>query len=126
LAIDQTLPDQQINTLLAAIFADMAGLGEATLKPFLQDVVQFPALAKTLLTTSIKHPALVAKIIPQVGPSALMNWLGHYGGLAGYSALAPLAKQQSQPIMRSPPVQRYYSERWLDALSYGSGKDYNA
>jgi lycopene cyclase CruP len=124
--VDQTLPDQQINTLLAAIFADMAGLGEATLKPFLQDVVQFPALAKTLLTTSIKHPALVAKIIPQVGPSALMNWLGHYGGLAGYSALAPLAKLLKPAYNTLPPVQRYYSERWLDALSYGSGKDYNA
>ncbi len=124
--VEQTIPDQQINTLLAAIFADMADLGEATLKPFLQDVVQFPALAKTLMVTSFRHPALVAKIIPQVGGSALIDWLGHYGSLAGYRALAPLAKLLSPAYAALPPVQRYYSHRWLDALSYGTGQDYHA
>jgi lycopene cyclase CruP len=123
--VEQTIPDQQINAMLAAIFADMAELGEATLKPFLQDVVQFPALAKTLLVTSLKHPALVAKIIPQVGVPALADWLRHSGSLAGYSALAPLAKFLSPAYAALPPVQRYYSHRWLDALSYGTGQDYH-
>ncbi|MGF1570936.1 MAG: FAD-dependent oxidoreductase [Nodosilinea sp.] len=122
--MEQALPGEQINAMLGAIFADMAGLGEATLKPFLQDVVQFPALAKTLLVTGLRHPGLVAKIIPQVGLPALAGWLGHYGRLAGYSALAPLAPTLEPVCQPLPPVQRYYSHRWLDALSYGSGKDY--
>ncbi|MFH7244771.1 MAG: NAD(P)/FAD-dependent oxidoreductase [Spirulina sp.] len=124
--MDQPLPEDRINTLLATIFADMAGLGEATLKPFLQDVVQFPALAKTLLVTGLKHPALVAQIIPQVGLPTLADWLRHYGSLAGYSALATLLQNVKPAADALPPIQRYYMHRWLDALSYGSGKDYNA
>jgi lycopene cyclase CruP len=123
--VGQTVQDQQINQLLATIFDDMAGLGDATLRPFLQDVVQFGPLTKALLVTTVKHPALVAKIIPQVGVPALVAWLGHYLRLAGYSATQPLARTM-EPIYRLlPPVQRYYSHRWLDALTYGSGKDHN-
>jgi len=123
-AMDQALPAQRINDTLAAIFADMAYLGEPTLKPFLQDVVQFPALARTLLTTSLRHPRLVAQLLPQVGIGALVPWLGHYGALAAYSALTPLAQSLSPLGDALPPVPRYYSRRWLDALRYGSGSDY--
>jgi lycopene cyclase CruP len=124
--VDQTLSEQRINTMLTAIFAAMAELGEPTLKPFLQDVVQFPALAKTLAVTSLKYPGLVAKIIPQVGVGALVSWLGHYSSLAGYSALAPLARALNPVIESLPPMPRYYSHRWQDRLFYGSGKDYDA
>ncbi|MFQ4135809.1 FAD-dependent oxidoreductase [Nodosilinea sp. PGN35] len=124
--VDQRLTEQHINSMLTAIFAAMAELGEPTLKPFLQDVVQFPALAKTLAVTSLKHPGLVAKIIPQVGLGALVSWLGHYSSLAGYSALEPLARALSPGIESLPPVPRYYSHRWRDRLFYGSGKDYDA
>jgi len=124
--VDQTLSEQRINTMLTAIFAAMAELGEPTLKPFLQDVVQFEALAKTLAVTSLKYPGLVAKIIPQVGVGALVSWLGHYSSLAGYSALAPLARALNPVIESLPPMPRYYSHRWQDRLFYGSGKDYDA
>jgi len=122
--IDQTLPENQINTLLGTIFADMASLGDDTLRPFLQDVVQFPALAKTLAVTALRHPVLVTQIIPQVGLGALARWLGHYSKLAEYSALAPLAQALAPVVESLPPVQRYYSHRWQDALIYGSGQDY--
>lgn len=121
----QALPEQQINQMLAAIFSDMAALGEATLKPFLQDVVQFPALSKTLLATSIKHPALVAKIIPQVGPGPLLNWIRHYAGLLGYHALYSLARPATPLVDTLPPAQQYYGHRWLTALRYGTGNDYS-
>lgn len=124
--VDRPLPDHRINRMLAVIFADMAGLGNATLQPFLQDVVQFPALARTLLVTGLKHPALVAQIIPQVGLPTLADWLGHYARLAGYSALATLLQGRRSAVDTLPPIQRYYIHRWLDALFYGSGQDYNA
>jgi lycopene cyclase CruP len=124
--VDQHLSEQQINTMLASIFAAMAGLGEPTLKPFLQDVVQFGGLAKTLAAATVKYPGLVAKIIPQVGVGALATWLGHYASLAGYSAVEPLARSLEPVIESLPPVPRYYSHRWQDRLRYGSGKDYDA
>ncbi|MEM9903504.1 MAG: FAD-binding oxidoreductase [Cyanobacteria bacterium P01_D01_bin.44] len=124
--VNQTLSPDHINALLSTIFADMAALGDDVLRPFLQDVVQFGPLAKTLLRTSIYHPALVAKILPQVGVSAIADWSGHYGGLATYSLLNRLVG--SAPLKALPQAlsvtQRYYYQRWQEALQYGSGGDH--
>lgn len=122
--VHQSLPPDQINQILGTIFGDMAALGDRTLKPFLQDVVQFPALAKTLLSTSVKHPALVAKILPQVGAGAIARWLPHYGALASYAALYPLAKviESWSKLLSKDSQYRYH--RWVDALQYGTGSDY--
>ncbi|MEO1070317.1 MAG: FAD-binding oxidoreductase, partial [Cyanobacteria bacterium J06638_6] len=114
--VDQNLAEQHINTMLTSMFAAMAGLGEPTLKPFLQDVVQFPALAKTLAMASIKSPGVVAKVIPQVGIGSLGTWFKHYISLAGYSALDPLARTLGPLIKLLPRVQRYYIHRWQDSL----------
>ncbi|NEQ30624.1 MAG: FAD-binding oxidoreductase [Leptolyngbya sp. SIO4C5] len=122
--VEQNLPDNRINEVLAAIFQDMAELGEPVLKPFLQDVVQFPALAQTLLKTSVSHPLLVAKIIPQVGIGDLVSWLGHYASLAGYSALYPLSRAAKGWAETLSPQQQYAYHRWVEALKYGSGQDY--
>lgn len=122
--IDQPLPPDQINRILGTIFGDMSALGEATLKPFLQDVVQLPALAKTLLRTSVQHPGLVAQIVPQVGVGAIVRWLPHYSALAGYSLLRPAAETLKPLAKRLPEKQQYQYHRWLDALRYGTGSDY--
>jgi lycopene cyclase CruP len=90
--LGQKVPEQQINHLLATIFEDMARLGDRTLKPFLQDVVQFIPLAKTLLVTSVNIRCWWRTIIPQVGIPALTAWIGHYLSLAIYSLLAPLGR----------------------------------
>lgn len=122
--LNQTLSEQQINQMLATIFAEMAELGDPTLRPFLQDVVQFSALTKTLAITALKHPNLVAKIIPQVGLVPLLDWMRHYANLAAYSALHSLA-QFANPFLKSlSGPKRYYSHRWLDSLRYGTGNDY--
>lgn len=124
--VDQSLDPQQINQLLIAVFAAMQSLGEPVLRPFLQDVVQFPALSQTLLRVSFQHPGLVAKIIPQVGLPALLDWCGHYSCLGlyrGLAALAPLIKRWSPPLS---PQQQYTRDRWLDSWQYGSGQDYHS
>jgi lycopene cyclase CruP len=122
--MEQSLAPDQINRLLGTIFGDMASLGDLTLKPFLQDVVQFPALAKTLLSTSVQHPRLVAQILPQVGVGAIARWLPHYGALAGYAAMHPLFTGASSLAKYLPEKQQYRYHRWVDALCYGSGSDY--
>jgi len=122
--IDQKLPPNQINDMLAGIFADMSGLGDDVLKPFLQDVVQFGALFQTLTRTAFSHPQLVLKVIPQVGVTLLAEWLGHYASLASYAALYPIAKSFAPSVKSLNPQMQYQFGRWLDALEYGSGRDY--
>jgi len=124
--VDQAIPPDQINSLLAAIFRDMAELGDPVLKPFLQDVVQFPALAQTLAKASLSHPTLVLQVLPQVGLPLLADWLRHYLALAGYAALYPLGRWLDGLGDRLSPRQRFAYRRWLEALQYGSGGDYHA
>lgn len=119
--INQKANPDQINQLLATVFAEMQQLGEPVLKPFLQDVVQFLPLTQTLLKTGILHPALVLKIIPHVGIFALLDWILHYFNLASYTVLYSMA-QNFKPSL--PPSQQYVWNRWLEAWQYGSGNDY--
>ena len=79
--IDQKLPPNKINDVLSTVFADMAALGDEVLRPFLQDVVQFPALAKTMLRTSVYHPGMVVSILPQGGLGSVVSWMKHFGSL---------------------------------------------
>ncbi len=123
--VNQTVHPDQINQLLAAVFQDMEQLGEPILKPFLQDVVQFPALAQTLFKTGLSHPGIVLKVIPQVGLFNLVNWTFHYFNLAAYSLLNPLGKTLEPAITKLSPIQPYYYHRWMDLWQYGSGSDYD-
>ncbi|NJO27910.1 MAG: FAD-binding oxidoreductase [Richelia sp. SL_2_1] len=123
--INQKIESNQINQLLSVVFAQMQQLGESVLKPFLQDVVQFGGLTKTLLKTSLTHPILVIKIIPQVGLITLLDWLWHYINLGIYSVLF-IISQMLEPWMKNLPNNyQYYWHRWVDAWKYGSGNDYH-
>lgn len=122
--IEQKVAPDQINQLLSVVFLEMNQLGEQVLKPFLQDVVQFPALTQTLLKTAMSHPGLVAKVIPQVGLATLLDWMVHYLNLGAYSALSRLAQALQPWVKNLPPVPQYYCHRWFDAWQYGSGGDY--
>ncbi|MBE9214772.1 FAD-binding oxidoreductase [Plectonema cf. radiosum LEGE 06105] len=123
--VNQKIESNQINQLLSVVFGQMQQLGEPVLKPFLQDVVQFGGLTKTLLKTSLTHPSLVIKIIPQVGLITLLDWLWHYINLGIYSVLF-IASQMLEPWMKNLPNNyQYYWHRWVDAWKYGSGNDYH-
>jgi lycopene cyclase CruP len=122
--IGQTLPPDQINRLLAAVFQEMVALGDPVLKPFLQDVVQFGGLSQTLVKTAIAHPALIASIIPQVGLGTLMDWLRHYINLGIYTGLHSL-EQPIQTGLKSS-TDSYRLQQWLAAWKYGSGADYES
>ncbi len=122
--VNQKIDPNQINQLLSAVFQQMEQLGEPVLKPFLQDVVQFPALTQTLIKTGVTHPGLVAKVIPQVGLGTLLNWMVHYGNLGVYAALF-LLSEMLQPWMKTlPHVSKYYWHRLAEGWKYGSGKDF--
>jgi lycopene cyclase CruP len=81
-------------------------------------------LTKTLAKTGLSHPALVAKIIPQVGLANLLDWLVHYTNLGTYTALFALSHILETWIKNLPPAQQYYWHRLVDAWKFGSGADY--
>ena len=113
---------EQINNLMSGVFSTMDRLGDDVLKPFLQDVIQFTPLAKTLPQV---NPKLVLPLLPQIGINSLVNWLVHYFNLALYSGLYRAGKL-TQPVAKSlPATQQYYYHRWLEACKYGSGGDYD-
>lgn len=121
----ETLAPNQINDLLSTVFQAMNDLGDPVLRPFLQDVVQFGALYQTLLQVSLQAPAMVPKILQQVGPGALVDWMRHFAALGGYSALhqaTPLIQSWSE---RLPQAQRHRWQRRIEAWTYGSGADFD-
>ncbi|MBE9047058.1 FAD-binding oxidoreductase [Pleurocapsales cyanobacterium LEGE 10410] len=114
---------EQINNLMSGVFAVMDRLGDGVLKPFLQDVIQFVPLAKTLPRV---NPRLVLPLLPQIGIGSLVNWMIHYFNLALYSGLYRAGKL-AQPVAKNLSLSaQYYYHRWLDAWKYGSGNDYKA
>jgi len=102
----------------------MEQLGDDVLRPFLQDVVQFPGLSKTLLLTALTKPGLVLPVIPQVGLATLLDWIIHYINLGVYSGLNGLGQRMSESVKSLPPMPQYYCCRCLEACRYGSGGDY--
>ncbi|MEG4008165.1 FAD-dependent oxidoreductase [Microcoleus sp. Pol11C1] len=123
-AMNQKIDPHQINQLLAAVFQVMEELGEPVLKPFLQDIVLFPALSQTLFKTAVSHPGLVMKIIPQVGIANLLDWMVHYVNLGIYTGLLPLGKAVEPQVKNLAPQQQYYLHRLVEAWQYGAGGDY--
>ncbi len=123
-AIDQTAQPDQINQLLVNVFAEMQALGEPVLKPFLQDVVQFVPLLQTLARTAIVHPTLTLKLLPQVGIPTLVNWMGHYASLAGFTGLSLVGDRLQNWVDQLPAEPRYDWQCRLDAWKYGAGRDY--
>ena len=118
---DKQVNPEQINNLMSGVFAVMDRLGDDVLKPFLQDVIQFAPLSKTLPQV---NPKLVLPLLPQIGIDSLVNWLIHYFNLAIYSGLYSVGKQARSIAKNLSPSQQYYYHRWLDAWKYGSGGDY--
>lgn len=112
------------NDLLRGVFAIMEEAGDDVLRPFLQDVVQFPGLTETLLKTWIQQPLSVLKIIPQVGLPTLINWMIHYQNLAVYTLLDIVGNSLDPDLKFLSPEQRYTYHRWREGWHYGSGRDY--
>ncbi|MFM7408688.1 MAG: FAD-binding oxidoreductase [Cuspidothrix sp.] len=123
--VNQKIDSHQINALLSAVFDQMRQLGTPVLKPFLQDIVQFEALTKTLVKTGLSHPLLVAKIIPQVGLLSLLDWVLHYVNLFWYSILFSLTPMLETLINHLSLQQQYYWHRLIDKWQFGSGNDYH-
>uniref|UniRef100_A0A2N9GJU7 Lycopene beta-cyclase n=1 Tax=Fagus sylvatica TaxID=28930 RepID=A0A2N9GJU7_FAGSY len=123
-----------INELLHVNFQSMQRLGDPVLRPFLQDVVQFVPLAKTLGLVMLTKPQLLPSIFKQVGVPVLLDWSGHFFMLGYYTFLATFADPVirllfvaylARPLLNSLPSKMNYEwKRRLEAWKYGAGLDY--
>lgn len=114
-----------INELLYLNFITMQGLGKAVLQPFLQDVIQFWPLVKTLGSVALTHPYIIPSIFKQVGVSVILDWSIHFVKLGQYTCLSSLLDPLIRPWVDAlPKKQKYEWRRRLEAWKYGSGLDY--
>ncbi|MEM9245579.1 MAG: hypothetical protein AAGA67_07550 [Cyanobacteria bacterium P01_F01_bin.153] len=110
---------QGINILLDRVFGEMAIAGESILKPFLQDVVQFPALSIALMRTAFADPLMVTTLVPRLGLPALTTWMGHYLSLGAYDVL-------DRTLGQLKLDDKFRLQQWQAAWRYGSGRDYHS
>lgn len=114
-----------INRLLATNFEVMDEMGQRTIKPFLQDVVRFDGLVGSLAGSFAKDPAFMPEIVATVGLPVLIDWIGHVGNMASYTAL-----DAASPIVRpfvnniKNPREKFRWRRKMEAWKFGSGADY--
>ncbi|KAI7837968.1 hypothetical protein COHA_008271 [Chlorella ohadii] len=113
-----------INKLLAGNFKAMEQLGEPTLKPFLQDVIQLGPLVRTMGKQMVTEPLMVPQILLRVGPAAMADWLLHLLGLATYTFLDWDLQKYEPVIDKLPPKPRFIMRRTLENVKFGAGKDY--
>ncbi|XP_068335366.1 uncharacterized protein [Pyrus communis] len=93
---ESNVPPDFINELLYTNFQSMQRLGDPVLRPFLQDVVQFGPLAKTLGLVMLTKPQIIPSIFKQVGIPVLLDWSGHFSMLGYYTFLSTFA----DPVVR--------------------------
>lgn len=93
---NSNVPPEFINELLYVNFQSMQKLGDPVLRPFLQDVIQFWALSKTLGLVMLTKPQIIPSIFKQVGIPVLLDWSSHFFMLGYYTFLSTYA----DPVIR--------------------------
>ncbi|MED6170536.1 hypothetical protein PIB30_031995 [Stylosanthes scabra] len=120
-----SVPEDFINELLYANFNCMQRLGDPVLRPFLQDVVQFGPLSKTLGLVMLTNPQILPSIFKQVGIPVLLDWSKHFVMLGYYTFLSTFADPVVRPLLNTLPSKMSFRwKRHLEAWKYGAGLDY--
>ena len=126
---NNTAPAKNIVTgTLSNSFSSMARLGDATMRPFLQDVLQFLPLLRTLGLAAVQDPLTPFKIVPQVGLAAMGDFFVHFFAMGMYTLLAttlgPILSPASSKDSNISPDLRFKMQRLSEAWKFGSGLDY--
>ncbi|CAM8957454.1 unnamed protein product [Rhodiola kirilowii] len=122
---ESNVPSTFINELLYVNFQSMQRLGDPVLRPFLQDVIQFGPLVKTLGLVMLTKPQIIPSIFKQVGFPVLLDWSGHFFMLGSYTFLSTIVDPVVRPFINTFPAKAQYEwKRRLEAWQYGAGLDY--
>ncbi|BFI33798.1 hypothetical protein MPTK2_4g18450 [Marchantia polymorpha subsp. ruderalis] len=118
-------PPDFINELLSTNFTCMEKLGDPVMRPFLQDVVQFGPLAKTMGSMMLANPGILPQIIKQVGLVPLIDWLVHFIGLGSFTFLSSVAAPALQSWVNGlDSREQFIWRRRFEAWRFGAGLDY--
>ncbi|CAD5320160.1 unnamed protein product [Arabidopsis thaliana] len=113
------------NELLHVNFSCMQRLGDPVLRPFLQDIIQFGPLAKTLGLVMLTKPQIIPSIFRQVGIPVLLDWSVHFFMLGLYTLLSAYIDPLLRPSLEGLPSKTKFEwKRRLEAWKYGAGLDY--
>eukprot|EP00596_Hydrurales_sp_CCMP1899_P000466 CAMPEP_0119049718 /NCGR_PEP_ID=MMETSP1177-20130426/66016_1 /TAXON_ID=2985 /ORGANISM="Ochromonas sp, Strain CCMP1899" /LENGTH=553 /DNA_ID=CAMNT_0007027271 /DNA_START=134 /DNA_END=1795 /DNA_ORIENTATION=+ len=119
-------PELIVGTLSNS-FSSMKKLGPETMNPFLQDVLQFGPLLKTLVNAAGQDLLTPFKVVPQVGVFAITDFVYHMFALWWYTFLAenvgPIIRERTESMPHGDF--RYRARRAAEAWKFGSGLDYN-
>lgn len=115
-----------VNRLLATNFQVMNDMGYQTIKPFLQDVVRLDGLVGSLARSFVADPTFMPQIVATVGLPELVDWLGHVGNMAAYTAFDAIVSPVIGPFVDriDNPREKFRWQRRMEAWKYGSGADY--
>ncbi len=111
--VEAAVPEQAVNQVLDSVFQAMQARGAMVLRPFVRDVIQFPALTDALLSSLLRNPGVVAAFVGRVGVGPLLHWLPHYINLGRYHLAYHLWGEQAEL-------------RQALAWQYGAGLDLDA
>lgn len=116
-----------VNGLLRMNFRVMEGLGTPVLKPFLQDVPTFGALAQTIGGMMVDSPLAMPGLLLRMGPVAVAEWSGHMAAMLSYTAAHAALREPLRAYAESLDPKSKDRHRILcalDAWRFGSGLDY--
>jgi len=127
-----SINDKIVLNTLSNSFSAMEKLGDATMRPFLQDVLMFGPLLRTLLLAAKQDPLTPLKIIPHVGIIAMVDFIKHFITLGIYTFLSVYISESLLTIVNNNNVvsgliskqTKYRVKRATDAWKFGSGLDY--
>ncbi|KAL0301774.1 UNVERIFIED_CONTAM: hypothetical protein Sradi_6454200 [Sesamum radiatum] len=118
-------PTYRDSPLPAAFDRILQKLGDPVLRPFLQDVIQFGPLVKTLGLVMLTRPLIIPSIFKQVGLPVLLDWSGHFMMLGYYTFLSSYLDPMIRPLVEKfPGKMKYEWKQKLEAWKYGAGLDY--
>ena len=112
---------------LSNSFSAMEKLGDDIIRPFLQDVIMFFPLLKTLTLAAKQDLLTPLKIVPHVGVLAMGDFVYHMIALALYTFLANYISPILIIIADSGIIDKkstYQARRLVESWKFGSGLDY--
>jgi hypothetical protein len=115
-----------INDLMRINFGVMQNLGDDVLKPFLQDVIRFKPLSRTLLSMTKNNIAFIPSILLQAGVEPIADWFRHFVALGVYDFLEPVVEPGmtwAKNTNALSPRSKFFLRRYLEAIEYGAGND---
>jgi flavin-dependent dehydrogenase len=120
----QPHPDLIVSTLSNS-FSSMQKLGDSVMRPFLQDVIMFTPLVRTLVLAAAQDPLTPFKIIPHVGVAPFVDFLFHFSVLGIFTFLSIYVSPAIVSIAPFlPPKLRFAARRTCEMWRYGAGLDF--